>query len=257
MKSKIHLALAMLLLGTAAFHLQGCSVIGLGIGAVSDSRKPDSLMIPGYQIPTIKPGTEMSVVLVEGEPVRGAFVSLNSVSADTYAQEYTRCREVNRVDVPLPALGERVGIALKSGVSGERELVGFDYKYLAKKSERKDVPEAIGCTPSMVVRQESDTSLGTVFLSEVNQVKNADGNVIKGGTLERIATSGQLPFLSSLTIVDSISQKHIPMEKVIRIELKNKKHDKWKALVAGAIIDTIAILSFLGAMDNLVEGIWD
>jgi hypothetical protein len=256
MKKSLVRSLALLILILAVIAIDGCSVIGLGIGVVSDSRKPDSLMIPCCQVPTIQQGREIKVVLLESEPVRGTFVGLGSIPADDYAQRYSRYRKGNRVDVLVPALGERVEITLKSRVSGERELVGFDYKYLVKKPERKPEPEAIGCSPSMVVRQESDTSLGMVPLSDVDQVKDADGNIIKGEMLERMATSGQLPLLSSLAIADFSGQKYLPMEEVSRVELKNKKNDKWKALAAGALIDSILILSFLSAMDNLFEGMW-
>jgi hypothetical protein len=240
-----------LLTAVMALAVNGCSVIGLGIGAVSDSRKPDSLMIPCCQITTIKPGSEMNVILVEGEPVRGALVSLDSVTAESYAQRYSRYKEDNRADLPLPSLGESVEITLKSGVRGERELVGFDYKYTTKRPKGKITPVATSYNSAMVVRQESDTTLGKVLLSQLNQVTDADGNVIQGETLESMAKSGQLPFLSSLALVDSAGYKHIPMDKVKRVELKNKKHDKWKALVAGAVFDSFLIILFIASLENL------
>ena len=225
----------------------GCSVIGLGIGAISDSAKPDSLTVPGWEVRTVKPGREMKLTLRDGEQLTGRFAGVDSVPEKQYVQRYTSCRERTGKEAPLPAMGERIDITLNSGVEGERELLGFDYQYTTAKTKGKEVPSPVTSHCALSVRQPGDTTSGNVLVSDIERIVNKEGEVIEGPTLERLVSGGQVPFLSAIAVHDLSGRRQIGMEQVQRIELKNKKRDRWKFAFVGAAFDAallIAAISF-------------
>jgi hypothetical protein len=230
------------LLVALVLSISNCSVIGLGIGAISDSRKPDTLAISGCEIKTIKPGTKIKVVVHEGEPVRGGFVSLDAVSPDEYVQIYSRFREENRVTFPMPTLGDSVDITLKDGLQGWRRFAGFDYDYVSKKLKHKELPISPATNSAIIVNRWADTTSGKVLVSQVQNVIDVHGNAIKGEILEELASEGELPFMSALLLKNPDGTQQVAMNSVAQIELKNKKNDKWQFLAIGAIIDVFLFL---------------
>ena len=245
MQGKASLTLA--LCTVVGLATNGCSVIGLGIGAISDSAKPDSLTVPGWEVQTVKPGREIKLTLRDGERLTGKFAGVDSVPEGQYVQRYTVCREQTGKETPLPALGEKIDVTLNSGVQGERELLGFDYQYAAAKTKGKEVPTPVTSHCAISVRHPGNTTSGNVLVSDIERIVNKEGEVIKGPTLERLVSGGQVPFLSAIAIHGLSGRRQIGMEQVKRIELKNKKRDKWKFAAFGALFDVTLIIAALTA----------
>lgn len=245
MQGKALLVLA--LCTVVALAANGCSVIGLGVGAISDSAKPDSLTVPGWEVQTVKPGREMKLTLRDGEQLAGKFAGVDPAPKEQYAERYANSREQTKKEVPLPALGERVDVTLNSGVQGERELLGFDYQYATAKTKGKDVPSPVTSHCAISVRQPGDTTSANVLVSDIDRIVDGEGIVVKGSMLEQLTSEGRVPFLSAIAIHDLSGRRQIGMEQVKRIELKNKKHDKWKFAAFGALFDATLIIAILAS----------
>ena len=97
---------ALFVLAFLLFRLSGCSLIGLGIGALSDANTPDYTTIPGWEEGNIEPGTEIDILLNNGEQVSGTYIGLEHVLEEEYAEQYTEkyaeSREILRDEVILP-----------------------------------------------------------------------------------------------------------------------------------------------------------
>lgn len=226
-----------------ALATNGCSVIGFGIGAISDSTKPDSLTVPGWEVQTVKPGREIKLTLRNGEQLTGKFAGVDPVPQEQYAERYANFRDQRKEEVPLPALGEKINITLNSGLQGERELLGFDYQYVSVKAKGEKVPSHVSPQCAISVRQPGDTTSGKVLVPDIDRIVDNEGNVVEGPTLEMLASEGQVPFLSTVAIHDLSGRRQIAMEEVERIELKNRKHDKWKCAAIGAVFDVLLLIA--------------
>lgn len=60
-------------------YLNGCTLIGFGIGAAADASKPDYQQIPGWQVQSIKKGTAVNVILLDQEVVNGKFLGVRAI----------------------------------------------------------------------------------------------------------------------------------------------------------------------------------
>jgi hypothetical protein len=65
MKSKSAVPLLLLLVVGAIFGYSGCTAIGFGIGAITDSYKPDYDTIPGWRAGSIKRGNDITLTKEE------------------------------------------------------------------------------------------------------------------------------------------------------------------------------------------------
>jgi len=234
---------ALALFVVIALATNGCSVIGFGVGAISDSTKPDSLTVPGWEVQTVKPGREIKLTLRNGEQLTGKFAGVDPVPQEQYAERYANFRDQRKEEVPLPALGEKINITLNSGVQGERELLGFDYQYVPAQAKKEESPSLMSLQCAISVRQSGDTTSARVLVSDIDRIVDDQGNVVQGKTLAKLASEGQIPFLCAVAIQDSTGHRQIAMEEVERIELKNRKHDKWKCAAIGAVFDVLLLIA--------------
>jgi hypothetical protein len=225
-----------------AFVVNGCgSLIGLGVGAIIDSNKPDSLYISGWKAEKVKIGKNVGITLNDGKQLIGKYKGLELIPSEEYAQRYNETREKSLPDVILPPLGDTIGITQKSGMFIEREFLGFDYRY--QPTETKGEKESSPFTPVLVTVKVKESTVAQ-NLSSTKLIKFSDsrGNVLVGEVLERLSSKGQIPFLSAISLENSEVQMLIPREKVLKIERENGKYAKWIGLGIGAAMDITFIV---------------
>jgi hypothetical protein len=136
MSKKIYLKSAWLMAMTAlSLSISGCSVVGLGAGAMIDESKPDYKDIPGYKAGTIKKDTETTVFLRDGSQLEGKYGGLSKISPADYAKTYANVQTAKPCNVVLPVIGDTVDVLLKRKTRRNNEFLGFDYQYRKKYSE--------------------------------------------------------------------------------------------------------------------------
>lgn len=221
----------------------GCSLMGLGIGAVIDYSKPDSLRISGWKVDTLKPDKKIKITFQDGAQLNATYRGIERFPQNEYAQRYNFSREKSLPDVILPPLGDTIGITQKSGEFIEREFLGFDYRY--QPTETWEAKERSPFTPVLVsVKVKENAVAQNLSSAKFIKVSDSEGNVLEVEVLERLAMEGKIPFLSAISLQNSDSMMLIPREKIFQIERKNSKNAKWIGLGIGTAIDVTAIIFF-------------
>lgn len=245
MLNKVLFIMGLLSMAAILFLSDGCSLIGLGIGAAIDASKPDTVSIPGWKIVKIKPGTKINVLLDTGERMEGKYRGTEPIPPMEYAQRYSRFRENKRSEILLPALNSTITIQSKSGVQGEREFLGFDYLRIIDEHDT-NIVQGLGTSAHAInVRAIGDTTAGQVMVANVEKIIDSEGNVVAGNDLITLSLTSQIPLLSALVLSDPSGKKLIPMNEVHQVEMRNEKNAKWEGLIFGGVIDAVVIIAIM------------
>jgi hypothetical protein len=99
--------------------VQGCSLIGLGIGAIADGNRPDTTNVTSWSIETIPIGQDVTLSLNDGYGlgygVSGEYAGLALDSLNQYNARYEKFLAARDVPLPLPPVGDTVSIVFKRG----------------------------------------------------------------------------------------------------------------------------------------------
>ena len=227
MRCKILNVLACLVAATAIFQLSSCSLIGLGIGAISDASKPDQATIQNHQLVAIKPGTICYITLRNEERLIGKFIGIDRVPEDEYAENYAKSRKQNRDVVFLPALGDSIILKLTPEKQLKGNLLGFDFNYVA-------------------VQLNGGTEPGLVDLRSITTIMDSDGNLIEGKTIRNLISEGRIPLMSAIVIQNLFQNENdstrVTMDEVSQIELQVKKSGKLTGFLVGAAVDVAVVI---------------
>lgn len=250
MQTKISIVL-ILLVAASLLQLNGCTLIGLSIGSGIEYPKDECLLIPGWKVGAITPGDEIHLMLNDGEQVSGKYLGINPVPQERYAEMYAKFRKEKSEELILPELGENITIVMKSGIQAERELVGFYHQYLATElQEEKDSVLALA-SYMMSVRRLQEKTTGPVRLTKVDRVISSRGDIVEGESLQKLAKSGEIPFLFAVTIEGLMGATQVPMNEIYRIQVP-KKGSYWLAgLAVGLTMDVLVVVYFLATFDPL------
>lgn len=71
-----------LLVGLFVLAGSGCSLVGFGIGALSDSNEIERLEISSEQVPSLPKGSHIQIVLKNGQEQEGKFISYIAQKVD-------------------------------------------------------------------------------------------------------------------------------------------------------------------------------
>jgi hypothetical protein len=241
MKSKMLIMPALLVAAIAILQLDGCSVIGLTAGAISDASKPDTITVPGWEMELIEAGRPIKVILKDRNWIEGAFAGIVRVPEEEYAKRYDAFRKEKKGELLLPELGEKIFITLESGAEGEREFLGFDYYYPTAKEEAKAI--STSGIPNHVVYTKSigDTATGIVTVSGIHRITDQNGNELKGEDLRVLISEGHIPLSSAIAVKNLADTTRVAMDQVYQIDVKAKKTGAKTGFIAGACIDLIVI----------------
>ena len=225
MKSKILFAGGVLAIAAVTFLLNGCSLIGLGLGAAADAKKPDQMNIPGRSVETVKPGTQIEIVLKDGSQLSGKYLGLERYPEKEYVEKYQKSQENLRERIPLPAVGDSIAITTISRKPFKCAFLGFDFRYLWMR---------------MTNRNESDA----VILRDLTSIEDNQGNILTGETVRDLINKGEIPLLSAIVIQNEAGKTLVAMDEVDQIQVPVKKYGDLGGFLAGAGIDALIIVVY-------------
>ena len=212
-----------------AAALTGCSLIGLGIGALVDKDKAGKTKpIEARRVGAVGPGTAVDISLTDGGQLSGKYVGLVPVPPEQYADSFARSREANGSE-HSPALGSTVTVALKSGKEKHGELLGFNPRLL-------------------VIRETAGQPSTDVELSRVVRLSDSAGDGVEGEVLLRMALAGKIPFLSAMAVDTASGRTQIPLDRVARIDVPEKGHAKLVGFLVGAVIDAVIVVAAVSSL---------
>jgi len=240
MKRRILTGLALLVAAGSTILFNGCSVIGLGLGAAIDAGKPSqqrSLAV--WKVLGVKPGTQITIVLRDGNQIKGKFVGLERVPEEDYAEKYAKCQEQDLEEVVLPELGEHITFTIMNTEKElKREFFGFDYDALWLKVDGAVEP-------------------GPVHFNNISKVVDNRGNVLDVEKARKLMSEGKIPLLSAIVIQSEAARREVAMENVYQIQVQIKKHGKLTGFLVGAAIDAIVLVaSYSYSWGSMSLGTW-
>lgn len=109
-----------------SFYLDGCSLVGLGIGAISDAQKKDSLVVCPEQWTQIEQGKRIKVKLKHGSVLVGKFISFRRRVQRSYAERYNQFVHKKSIRTSLPTLYENLLIETSDKDLLYGRFLGFD-----------------------------------------------------------------------------------------------------------------------------------
>ncbi len=118
----------LILLGAVllSFYLNGCSLVGLGLGAISDAQKKDSLVVRPEQWAQIEQGERIKVKLKHGQTLVGEFISFRRRVQRSYAERYNQFVHKKSIRTSLPTLYENLLIETSDKDLLYGKFLGFD-----------------------------------------------------------------------------------------------------------------------------------
>jgi hypothetical protein len=221
----------------------GCSVVGLEIGTAIDAHKPDSVIVQGYRLTTIKQGSPLAVTLNNGSRITGTFDGGMAASAEWIDTLYMRARSNDPGCAILPALGDTVEFIRRSG------LTRGQFKNAVYRRCESDCDFCFGLAPV-------DSSEEREFcLRHLLAVRRPDGGLLRIEDMANaIAQSHTFVPYSAIEMVTNEGIQQMPLDHIARVAAPSQKHAKRNGLIVGAIIDVCMILAFF-AGDNTGLGI--
>lgn len=228
-----------------ALAVNGCSVICFGLGAAVDAEGPDTITVSAWKTEEIKPGASVRVILENGTEVSGKYRGTDRISEQEYADKYAGFREQKKQELILPLLGDSIAVTVKSGSQEMRRFMGFDYRYVTIEPEEETPTSIAGTSRILAMRTEGDTTSGFLLVSDIDQILDARGNVVEVESLQRLASTGQVPVYAAIAVEDSLGERLIPIHEIDEIVAPKKKTAKWVGLALGLGIDFVILASIL------------
>lgn len=227
----------------------GCSVVGLGVGAVIDN-SPGKLS--KCECGIIKAGTKATINLRDGSAVDGEYTGLENKPDEEYLDEYDDFREKNRSRIYLPEIGDTLIIATVDGNRGRHRFEGFDYIRDISTEQLEQGP-ILSCL-SISARELRSLKKREYTLNNLYSISCQNERYVTGKDLRSLCSSAALPLKSELSLISDGRPRHINLDEIESIEAHEKRYAKWICLGIGAVIDACIIaigISFSESMNNL------
>lgn len=207
----------------------GCSLVGLGIGAISDSHQKTATL-PAWQIETVAKGREVVLSLLDGSTLAGKLEGVVPEPRDEYRTRYASLSF--REGAPrLPALGPGATVKGRNGRSEQCELLGFD--------------------PGVVlIGQAGHAAPARLAFDVVESVSDSQGTTLERGDLVRMASTGAIPLQTSIVVSAESGRRHVPSDQVRQVIVPAKRHGKLTGFLIGAVIDAAVIIAVIASEDE-------
>jgi hypothetical protein len=207
----------------------GCSMVGLGVGASIDARRPKQKSLPAEGLDLVKPGTKLIIIMNDSTEKKGEFMGMDRFSSLEYNQRYSNCRKKLESDRMLPVPGEKLTLcAASSNVSGN--LVAFDQKF-----------EGSGKITTVKMNIPGQGNEMVSKLDEIEQLETCRGDTLQSGDLSLLVRQGRLPSVSTIALQQQYSPEFIPIDRVSAVWLENECHAAETGFLIGLGIDVIVV----------------
>jgi hypothetical protein len=214
------------------FAVSRCSIIGLGVGIISDASKPDSTAIMADQKINIKLGTTLRILLNDNRSFNGKYIETRRLSQKEYAEYYSAKQKTLTGHDDLPSTGEPIQCHFQQ--QPHREYKGVFQGF------GKDSLEI----------QRSGLSRTTVIpFNNLKGITDSSGRFIETEHIMDLIGSGQIPVFSAVIIENEGNKTQVPVNEISEIKWKTKKDMKWKGLFGGLGMDIVMLAIFISSWD--------
>jgi len=131
LKNKILVILsliALLLIST------NCTLIGVGLGTYADATNNNEYHTIKNELFTISPGTDISIVSINGDTLEGTYHNTSNVYSLDYVAEYNNKFDEIRKELVAPKINDTLFISAPNEKNYKYIFLGFDYNSIYAKS---------------------------------------------------------------------------------------------------------------------------
>ncbi len=212
--------------------LEGCSMVGLGLGAMIDRGRSDSILVQSWQVDTLKVGTHISLLLSDGSKLSGTYTGIVHDSLYTYQRRYADFVAGLPAPPPYPAPGDSLVLYGLQGLRAVR-LAAYDYNGLTV--------------------QEPGALPGT--LENVSKFKMVlyRGAEIRRGELLQWLRMSRAPLLSSVVLSGPEfpeGERRVPLSEIYGIQRAKPGHAAVTGFIVGLFVDVTALIIIVSSSND-------
>jgi hypothetical protein len=202
--------------------LTGCSLIGMGIGAISDSGKKGGEDIAGLEgLRTLRPNTGIVLITRSGGRIEGDYLGIGKLNRQEYDREYLASAETLKAkgQLPMPA-----------------DTISFEY-YEAPGRRVRGLFR--GVDPGTLVLWS-----GGYSLPAIRDLRGEGGRPLDQFALREFTEGGRLPYVSRTVQVDRGKDTlEVPIDEIVRFEQGSGGSGMLTGFLVGAVIDAIVLIA--------------
>ena len=226
--------------------LAGCSLIGFGIGSLSDSSKKDGDAIPMADLREMTRGSDIAVVLWDGRRIEGEFISVREENPGTYREQYMAAVAQLHMEGCLPRPGDSITVANR-----RNPLVQQKFQFR-------------GVDPDQMVVNHTGRR---AFLSDIGVLKADSASQVDLSVFSSLVHEHKLPFVTRSILLDvreatsrfqergrsMTDTTEVLLADIVRVENIEPRDGKYIGLAVGAVLDAIAIIAFESSVESCNE----
>jgi hypothetical protein len=201
----------------------GCSLIGLAIGAASDSSKKGGAEVSGFaELRKFETGTGIVLITSGGERIEGDFLAIRERTIKEYHDAYIAAIETLKVGKQLPLPGDtiRFGYSMAAGSMIRGKFLGVD--------------------PGLLLLWQRG---GLYSLSAIRNLQSDSARPLDGFALHALTEEGRLPYCARGVMVKRDNDTvEVPVGEILRIERDAGGKGKLTGFLVGAVIDAVVII---------------
>ena len=219
--------------------LNGCCLIGLGIGAVSDAHIPDSVLVKQKQWPVVKRGQRIKVKLKNGQKVIGKYLSFKRLLTRPYLTHYYSFLQSTHRYNQMPMPYEKIQVQMVDNKTLEGMFLGVDQRNLNLLTEY--------------------LNSFRILLTDIKNITNEQGKIYQLETIREIISKPNFPLYSEkeidkeakLTILVNNEPKSFVPTQIRQIEILPRKNGKLTGFLVGAAIDAVFVIFTINSMSHI------
>ncbi|HET7291278.1 MAG TPA: hypothetical protein VFM88_02535 [Vicinamibacteria bacterium] len=213
------------LIALLAFCSAGCTLVGLGVGSVADSKSDKQRQVSRWWEPkVVSTGAKVEVRTRDGRVLEGRFAGLEPRKAAEYANAVQE-RAALGEDRP-PTLGPGARLRKVGGKEADCEILGFD-------------PGTIH------VQLPGQAQASSLAVDTIEDIVDPEGRSIKGSALQSLMEAGRVPFSRTLAVDTAEGRSRINLEDVSRVSVRGTSKGKTTGIIVGAAIDAVVIAALM------------
>jgi len=201
---------------------QGCSLIGLAIGASGDKSKKGYAESFG-ELLVLEKDKICRITLKSGEIDSAKFVGFDKLSDDEYRIRYSKSRLELQDSLTLPELGNVIAI-IRDEKRTEVNFKGFDANYVLIEVDDKREP----------------IQLSYSYMKS-SLIQDSHNNIIEFAKIDKLIVKRKIALLTIASFKTGQGIHKIPLDELLRADFEVKKYGAPIGFLFGAIVDALLI----------------
>lgn len=205
--------------------LAGCSLIGFGLGAMSDSSNRAGEVIPFSELRMMRIGTGITVLMRDSRRIEGDYLGMKEQGVGEYSEYYDGAVTGLRAEGHVPSPGDSVTFALRNT------------PWLKERGKFR------GVNPGAMVVNQSGRR---VFVSDLNLLTDDSCANVDLSAFSALVREEKLPLVTKSILLEVTKDTtELPAVDIVQVEITGgARVGKFIGLGIGAAIDAIAIAAY-------------